>query len=302
MTEQQQLTEIQKIATSCIERWGEDYKTQNFSGKLGRFVNQLGSNKELLGKLFLDIVMFYNYYSRERLDQIMGEFYHIIINELKLDENFTIYSRIEDDSKIDSSNFFLEEFKILNNISNHFSYDIEKLDIENFDNIQNVIFIDDIIGSGKTVETFFEKNKKKLLKVNCFIFCIELLEEGKSHLEKFFNKNEIKCEIICHNLHKKAFSQDHIFRENFKENEVLLRDFERGLWRKKSKNILGYENSQAIVSFFRNTPNNTLSSFWFENEKWRGLFPRDDRKPAFKKVKKNSVKYNVKKMENSVDG
>ncbi|WP_281203008.1 phosphoribosyltransferase-like protein [Cytobacillus kochii] len=301
MTEQQKLTEIQIIATSCIERWGEDSKTQNFSGRLGRFVNQLGSNKEL-GKVFLDIVKYYNYYSRERLDQIMGEFYNVIVNELKLDENFTIYSRIEDDSKIDSSNFFLEEFKILNNISNHFSYDIEKLDIEDFDNIQNVIFIDDIIGSGKTVETFFKRNKKKLLKVNCFIFCIELLEEGKSHLEEFFEENDFKCEIVCHNLHKKVFSEDHIFRENFKENEMLLRDFERGLWRKKSKNILGYENSQAIVSFFRNTPNNTLSSFWFEDKKWRGLFPRDDRKPAFKKIKKNSVNYNIKKMENSVDG
>ncbi len=301
VTEQQKLTEIQIIATSCIERWGEDSKTQNFSGRLGRFVNQLGSNKEL-GKVFLDIVKYYNYYSRERLDQIMGEFYNVIVNELKLDENFTIYSRIEDDSKIDSSNFFLEEFKILNNISNHFSYDIEKLDIEDFDNIQNVIFIDDIIGSGKTVETFFKRNKKKLLKVNCFIFCIELLEEGKSHLEEFFEENDFKCEIVCHNLHKKVFSEDHIFRENFKENEMLLRDFERGLWRKKSKNILGYENSQAIVSFFRNTPNNTLSSFWFEDKKWRGLFPRDDRKPAFKKIKKNSVNYNIKKMENSVDG
>lgn len=301
MTEQRQLTAIQKIAASCIKRWGEDYKTQNFSGKLGRFVSQLGSNTDL-GKVFLDLVRHYNYYSRERLDQLIVKFYSIITKELKLDEDFTIYSRIEDDSKIDSSNFFLEEFKVLNNISNHFSYDIEKLNIEDFDNIHNVIFIDDIIGSGKTVKRFFEKNKKKLLKVNCFIFCIEMLEEGKDYLENFFNTNEFKCKIICHNLHKKAFSENYIFCETCKDNEMLLRDFERTLWRKESNNILGYENSQAIVSFFRNTPNNTLSSFWFENTKWKGLFPRDDKRPAFKKIKKKSVPYNVKKMENSVNG
>ncbi|CAM4127985.1 MULTISPECIES: phosphoribosyltransferase-like protein [Bacillus cereus group] len=300
MTEQRQLTEIQRIAASCIDRWGEDVKTRNFSSKLGKFVSQLDSNKTL-GQVFLNLVRHYNYYSRERLEQIIVDFYNIIVNELKLDEEFTIYSRIEDDSKIDSSNFFLEEFKILNNISNHFSYDIEKLGIRNFENIHNVIFIDDIIGSGKTVESFFEKNKRKLLKVNCFIFCVEMLEEGKSHLEDFFKKNNFNCEIICHNLHRKAFSENHIFCEDCKENETLLRDFERGLWGKKSKNILGFENSQAILSFFRNTPNNTLSSFWFENEQWKGLFPRDDRKPAFKKSRKNSVKYNMKKMENLVD-
>lgn len=301
MIEAHELTEIQKIAASCIDRWGEDVKTRNFSGKLGRFVSQLDSNIDL-GKVILDLVKHYNYYSRERLEQLMIGFYEIVVNELKLDESYTIYSRIEDDSKIDSSNSFLEEFKILNDISNHFSYDIEKLNIDDFDNIHNVIFLDDIIGSGKTVESFFRKNKEKLLKVQCYIFCVEMLQEGKNFLEEFFKESGFKCEIICHNLHLKAFSENHIFNEDCKDNEVLLREFEKGLWKKNHKCILGFEDSQAIVSFFRNTPNNTLSTFWFKSEKWEGLFPRNDKKPAFKQVRRNAVKYNLKKLENLADG
>ncbi|MBE4909201.1 hypothetical protein IMZ08_14130 [Bacillus luteolus] len=301
MTEKRKSTEIQEIANSCIERWGEDSKTKNFSLKLGRFVSQLGSNVTL-GKVLLDLIKHYNYYSREHIDQILIAFYQFVVSELKLDESYTIYSRIEDDSKIDSSNSFLEEFKILNDISNHFSYDIEKLDLIDFDQIKNVIFLDDIIGSGKTVERFFNMNKEKLLKVNCYIFCIELLIDGKEYLENYFKENGFECEIFYHNIHLKAFSDKHIFGEHYKINEELLREFERGLWKRDSNNILGFENSQAIVSFFRNTPNNTLSSFWFKNNKWEGLFPRNDKKPAFKKVKKNAAKYNVSKMEKLAGG
>lgn len=301
MSEKRQLTEIQKIASSCIDRWGEDIKTKNFSGKLGRFVSQLDSNVDL-GKVFLELVKHYNYYSRERIDQLMIKFYESIVSELELDESYTIYSRIEDDSKIDSSNYFLEEFKIINNISNHFSYDIEKLNKEDFDNIENIIFLDDIIGTGKTVKRFFEKNIEKLLKVKCYIFCIEILEEGKTSLEEFFKEKNLKCEIIYHNLHIKAFSENHIFCDNCQDNEKLLRKFEKELWKKDSRNILGFDNSQAIVSFFRNTPNNTISSFWYDDYRWKGLFPRDDRKPAFKKQKKKYARYNTKKMENLANG
>lgn len=292
-------TEIQKIASSCIDRWGEDIKTKNFSGKLGRFISQLDSNAEL-GTILLELVKHYNYYTRERINKLIVEFYNVITEELELDENYTMYSRIEKDAKINSSNFFLEEFKIANDISCHNSYDIEKLDIGYFDYIENVVFLDDIIGTGSTVEKFFNKYRNKLSKVNCYIFCIEILDEGKIHLEKFFKDNSLTCKIIPHKLHKKAFSENHIFSHKYGENEKLLMQFEIELWGNSSANILGFDNSQAIVSFFKNTPNNTISSFWYEGDKWKGLFPRDDRVPAWKKTankeRKKKARYNSRKI------
>jgi hypothetical protein len=301
MSGESQLTEIQKIAASCLEKWGEDVNTQNFSGKLGRFVGQLDTDDQL-GNVILELIKHYNYYSRQKIEQIMIGFNDYIENTLKLDSDYTIYSRIEDDSKIDSSNTFLEEYKIINNISNHFSHDIEKLDIDDFNYINNIIFLDDIIGSGKTVKGFFEKNKDKLLKVQSYIFCVEILEDGRNTLESFFKDNNFKCIIIPHNTHVRAFSENHIFCENCQENELLMKEFEKKLWNKYDRFILGFENSQAVVSFFRNTPNNTISSFWYKNDKWQGLFPRDDRKPVFKRGKKSRVPYNLKIRENIARG
>ncbi|MCT4612229.1 MAG: hypothetical protein N4A47_02515 [Clostridia bacterium] len=297
MENKHQLTKIQKVALSCVTRWGEDKKTKNFSGKLGRFLCQLDTDKEL-GNMLLELVNKYNYYSKQKIVNIMSDFYQKIVYELRLEKSHTIYSRIEDDSKIDSSNSFLEEFKYVNDITNYYSHSIEKLSIDDIKKIKNIVFLDDIIGTGETVKSFFEKNIDKLKEVKCYIFCIELLEESKLLLESFFKKKNIECVIIYHNLHKKAFSERYIFHENWDENEKKLQKFERELWGKQSEFILGYRNCQAMISFFRNTPNNTISSFWFENKNWKGLFPREKEKPQFMISKKSNFRYNIKKLEN----
>lgn len=265
-------TEIQEIADSCIKRWGEDKKTRNFSGKLGRFVKQLGDDSDL-GNIFLELIKHYNYYSRTCVQEIMEDIDRQINYELKLDLKTTRYSRIQNSSKIDSSNYFLEEFKATNDIPNDICIDILIAKDKEFEEIKNIVFFDDIIGSGKTVSDFFEQNLQKFKKVNYYIFCIEMMYDSKEYLETFFKDNEIKCNLYPYNVQKKSFNID-ILGESYLEKEKLVSEHEKKLWGGKSPNILGYKNSQAIISFFRNTPNNTLSSFWYKGSKWQGLFPR----------------------------
>ncbi|USK39931.1 hypothetical protein LIS77_05230 [Cytobacillus firmus] len=293
-------TYIQEVASSCVARWGTDKKTENFSGKLGRFVSQLRDDREL-GDILIELVKHYNYYTRKQIEVILMDIHNTINNVLYLNPQETIYSRIEDDSKIDSSNSLLEEFKIINDISNSFSHDIEKLNIEDFNYITNVVFIDDIIGSGKTVEKFFKKNIKKLSKVNIYIFCIEILEEGKQHLEQYIQNQNLTCIINQFNIHSRAFSNLKIFNSDNYEKEQMLRKFEEGLFGANSKFVMGFENSQAIISFYRNTPNNTLGTFWYSGSKWEGLFPRSKGQPNFmsqrnKKKRKSAVPYNMKRL------
>lgn len=297
-------TEIQKVASDFLGKWGEDKNTKNFSRKLGVFVSQLKEKDRELGPILIELVRYYNYYSRETINKILESNYKTVTDDLKLLKDFTIYSRIEDDSKIDSSNNLLEEFKILNDIPNTYSHDIEKLSIEKFEYIENVIFIDDIIGSGKTVKKFFEANKEKLLKVKSLIFCVVILDNGLSYLEDYFNANGFDCQIVSYSKQSPAFDINYIFEGDASIKEARLMDFEKELFGNSSNFILGYENGQALVSFFRNTPNNTIGSFWFSGKKWRGLFPRNNEKPTFMKKrgnKRNQVPYNLKMMENKWD-
>ena len=52
--------------------------------------------------------------------------------------------------------------------------------------------------------------------------------------------------------------------------------------------MLGYKNTEALVAFYNNTPNNTLPIFWTDVEDNKALFPRnDDEKPSWKMMKRD---------------
>ncbi|EGQ1416793.1 hypothetical protein I2P76_001380, partial [Staphylococcus aureus] len=61
---------------------------------------------------------------------------------------------------------------------------------------------------------------------------------------------------------------------NNKELEKKFYEFEKDIVNPGKYYNLGYKNTQALVSNFRNTPNNTLSLFWHENDQWKPLFKR----------------------------
>lgn len=286
---------IATIASDCISRWGEDSKTKDFCFKLNEFIAQLEDQNEIKD-ILIELVKNYNYYSREKINIIFHDFYIQI--EKKFSENTasTIYSIIEDKQKINSSSSLLEEFRLLNSISSDYGYFLDDLSLEDLDNIENIIFFDDIIGSGKTIKTFFEDNKLKLQKVKCYIYCIEILNPAIIYLNSFFEKNNIECDIVAYNIQDKVFENSLIFGSDAKKKEEALRIFEETvLWKKGNPNVLGFDNSQAIVSFFRNTPNNTISSFWCSKNEWKALFPRNNEKPDFIKMRRSNIKSNLKK-------
>ncbi|MGG5460283.1 phosphoribosyltransferase-like protein [Clostridium sp. B9] len=287
---------IKEISDSCIERWGtEDKNTKNLSNKIGKFISQLGDNVET-GEILLSLLENYNYYSREKVNNILISFYSKI-KELDVPKYRTIYSRIEKDHKINSSSNLLEEFKIINNIGNSFSHDLTKLQSNDLKDIDVIIFMDDIIGSGKTIIKFLKDNKEKLKDKSIIIFVIEIMEDGYINLKEYLKS--IGCDhLICfYNKTDKAFSENGVFKEKSSEKRLILHGFEAN--NVKAKNyVLGFQESEALVSFYRNTPNNTLSSYWYSlNQNWKPLFPRDLDKPDFMKASKGkkNIKYNLAK-------
>src|SRR5699024_10809257 len=123
---------ISEISGSLKEVWGTDDKTQDFHLRLKKFIYQIDKHDKELRDIILDLTQQFSYYSRLRVNELLLKFYIQITTELMLVEDRTIYSKIDRDgqSKIDSSNTILEEFKICNDISNHFSLNLSDLNIE----------------------------------------------------------------------------------------------------------------------------------------------------------------------------
>lgn len=295
-------TKIFELSKSLNEKWGEDLRTNNLYQRLEQFILQVEEDDEDLREIILTLTKHFNYYSRTKVNKILSEFYTKIYNDLELVEDRTIYSKIDLKSQIeiDSSNTILEEYKILNQIPNDFALNFALLSQKQLMQIENVIIFDDIIGSGKTLITFLTENIEKIrgTRIKVYMFCFVILEGALNKVNQFVIENNINVEIFYHSIQSKAFKKNYIFNEpgdNINERKVGLHELSR-----KMQYVLGYNNSQALVAFYRNTPNNTLPTFWWKSNRWEGLFPRDNRKPAFmikRTNKKSPAAYNLSKKE-----
>ena len=291
---------ILEVSLSLHEVWGEDSRTKDLNDRIKNFISQVEDSD--LREIILELIYNFKYFSKSKINELLVEFHIKIKDELELNEDLTIYSRIEDENqaKIDSSNTILEEFKICNEISNNFTYEFSKLTEDQLNYVDNIVVFDDIIGSGKTLISFLRPNLSKIRssRIKLYVFCFVILEEALERIQEFINNNGIDVEIKYNSMFPKAFKRNYIFKEDFSIYEEKIREHENS---KRMSFVLGYENSQALVAFYRNTPNNTLPTFWWNSTKWKGLFPRDNRKPTFmlkgKDNKKNKVAYNLTKME-----
>ncbi|WP_042346796.1 phosphoribosyltransferase-like protein [Bacillus massiliigorillae] len=148
-------------------------------------------------------------------------------------------------------------------------------DIKYADDSNTLIFIDDISGTGGTVRKFVNYHHKKMQgKKIVFLFLAvteQAIDEFNS-LSKCYTEIEIEF-VYCFEL-KKLSAIEILSKEEFDQ----LYSMEEGLWGENNRNILGYEQSELLVLFSHNIPNNTVSSFWYysdkDPDKWKRLFVR----------------------------
>lgn len=153
----------------------------------------------------------------------------------------------------------------------------------------NIVFFDDIIGSGNQATRFFNKNLKDKF-AKCYYFSLLGLQEGISYI-----KSNAKFEAVVSGEiltdEEMAFSENsYVFTE--KERDIIKPICEKYGSLLFKKHPLGYDNTQALIVFPHNTPNNTLPIIWGSNDnetstgemQWRPLWNR--KKAQTKSLKK----------------
>lgn len=223
---------------------------------------------------------------------------------------------VGDKTKINSSFFYLEKFLDVNNLSNDHALNIdslrsiieikngkkelnyaneqvnyyqqkelgraviqpEELQLKKIYNklryIKTVILIDDFSGSGDTIKNFLKNMAEVINNKKVIIFIVDITEEAKEVILTSFKEYGYLDTAVHHsNIRKKCFDEDYLDdKYNYKE---MLKKFEETVL--FSNHPLGYKDSQALVTFYRNTPNNTLSSYWLnEQNSWKPLFKREN--------------------------
>lgn len=257
----------------------------NFKEKLIKWLNNFKNNDEKIA--FLKLLEKYEYYNKLRVRDAFYEMYkQCVKDDLEIAET-CILSMCKDDEADSSLEYIglireMDRIYRLNFYNDTILYDISRIRGKN--SITNILFFDDICGTGGTVIKYIKKNEKLLLNKNVYLnFCV-LTKYALNRLNEFKKQYTFIREINFFELKEKSLDDDKVLNENYRKQ---VENIENSLWGNGSNNILGYKNSQLLITFFHNTPNNTISSFWYSekfyndqyknvygDQEWNSLFER----------------------------
>ena len=140
------------------------------------------------------------------------------------------------------------------------------LKTEDLEQYKAIVFLDDIIGSGMTLwkhlHSFCERfsingcGKHKL-----FYACIVPRAHGIRHIRQNCKQNRITAYPlfdVCW-TEDAAFSTDSPEYTQAAKYEKMIDDY---LHNDQKSFFMGFNKNRMLVSFYYNTPNNTLSTFW----------------------------------------
>ena len=152
------------------------------------------------------------------------------------------------------------------------------------DDVQCLVFVDDFVGSGHSatdyLQTFLNECEDlvKAKAIRVFFVAVCGFESGMRYIEEHLRSDITQVNVhfcdsfdrsdACFSDQSKVFTDQH---ERLRAREIA-----------ESKGVilckpapLGYSDSQALVVFSHNCPNNTLPILWEKNRDWIPLFRRD---------------------------
>lgn len=204
------------------------------------------------------------------------------------DMGSTLFYPLEGSSASSGSQFLYEYGKELGLKDDNFKSD----DFNTHLNREiDIVFFDDIIGSGNQATKFFNQHLKGV-KAKCHYIALLGFEDG---IQKIKKDASFESLLVCKHLsdEQMAFSDNSfVFKKSKKKSEV------KALCLKYGKELypnhpLGYDNSQALIVLPYNTPNNTLPVIWAgskseseptANRVWYPIWPRKKRLKPKKKA------------------
>ncbi|MBD3922056.1 hypothetical protein H8B09_25060 [Paenibacillus sp. PR3] len=304
----------------------EDY-VRDFKQKVEHFLgqNKIQQTKDV-SDILLKMLSDYHYYSRSYIEKIFTNFYKYLLPRIK--STNTIYCPIsseKDVTRMNSSYFYLQKFLEVNDLSNDQAINLSSLHLDvynkfykkeilNYANekkaaehvkenkriysklkyIDSVVFIDDFSGTGDTIKSFLKVAAEMVKEKQVIVYVIHITSRAKDIINKSFDQYGYRNAKLFFEEESNGFFEKN--SELKTERDILLK-FEQEVL--ESKHPLGYKESEVLVTFYRNCPNNTISSYWWnENEEWHALFQRKNKILDFfgdRKIEeiKEAIRYNL---------
>ena len=291
------------IKRACLEKWKDsselDERLMRFDENFESWLKQIPTENQAL---VLTLVQHLEYYSHKAINKWLAELHKQLIEQASISDENTIFAFIKSEyGKSNSSNDYWTEYKAINRINTNICIEnLEVLDSDDWSFIENIVFIDDFSGTGESFIKELRKDVDRYKNKSIYFITIDIMYSAISAIEQFASENDLKIFVLSSFKQEKAFERD-LFDDNETSEAELVSVSKR--FKIPEREILGFKNSQALVAFYNNTPNNTLGIVRYATENYTSLFPRkNDQIPHWMQLKKRKKARTIANYNNAKQG
>jgi len=286
-----------------ITKWkGEfniDEKLQNVSENFEKWFAQIPETYKPIVKTLLEN---FDYYSRKTTNKWLKKLHTDLISDKNVTDNNTIYAFIKSrDGKSNSSNDYWTEYKTINEVNSEICYEnMDEILDEQWGFIDNIVFVDDFSGSGKSFIDELKKYPGRYKNKNIYFIAIDIMFSALEEIKAYGLEAQINIVLLVAIKQMKAFER-HLFDDEEAAKLQVVRMSKDFLIPKKEH--LGFCETQALVGFYNNTPNNTLGFIRYDTvDGYKSLFPRkNDKKPSWQTMNGKSKNRKIANYNNSIN-
>lgn len=293
--------DVQAIKEICKNKWIAgfeiDARTKDALDNFDSWISQIPDKYK---ELSLILIQNLEYYPQKLTNKLLIELHSKLIELLTISDDNTIYAYIKSkDGKTNSSDEYWTMYKLFNNLNREICYEnINAIKDWQWIHVKNIVFIDDFSGTGQSFIKELQKREDRYCGKNICFITICIMEDAIQKIKDYSQKKNINIFPIYYYMQKKTFTRD-LFKDNMNAKNLLLM-LTAYLKIPKQESPLGFNESESLVAFHNNTPNNTLPVIRYDTKEYTSLFPRrHDRKPSWdrmrlRKRRRKTANYNNK--------
>lgn len=280
---------------TITRNWGGTKVRQFFDNKIAEWILQFEESER---ELVLELLKHFKYYTSRSLSNRSMTLYKKLIEDYNENPNEITFIPVYKEYGVGFSDEFFNKFWMSNNLYDSSERDVYKL-LKSDIIPQKIAILDDYSGSGKTIRNTIQRcieENDKCLNTLFYIITIQMSNTAKDEILNYADDQKIIVRIIYLILHNKAFENEKIFNKDI--SQIRQEEYCK-ICSKAKVNMdyyLGFEKTQALLSFEYNTPNNTLGLFWYEGDDYFSIFKRHKKESTgLSKIQKEAKKRRIER-------
>ena len=274
--------DINEVFINCVDKWTEKGFDDRVNQAIDNFEDWIQAFDEDERNILCELLEKFSYYSQNNIIEIIKELSQESINRFGISNDNSVISVVRKaDGKLNSSHEYWQLHRIVSGLSKKIYYDsLDGIDNEDWENIQNIVFVDDCSGTGTQFVNFLKRQKKTLLKKHVILIAVELVENAKIYIDDYSKQTGIDINVISYSVKEKAFNNTSAIKKNKFVSMSQKKKIDKNY-------VLGFQDAEALMAFYNNSPNDTLGLFWFPFGENTPIFPRElDEEPGWKRSHK----------------